>query len=381
MSRLTVPKMKAGGEAEEAGREQLAVVNAGAQEADNGRANEGADAARAHDQAGGEGGIAEDLLVVKGQDGDGDVDAHAQHGDQKAAGAEVAVFEDVQVDQSLWIGPGAPDPADESDDERGDGPADPGGAEPVVFLALVEDDLEAACPDAQEAEADVVEGADLGVFDVGRVVDEAGDHDDRENADGDIDVKGVAPTEGIGKPAAQGGPDHRGHHDAESVGGHGHGTLGYGKAFEEDGLREGLQGSAACSLHHPGQQDDAQGGGGAAEKRGDGEDGDADEQEALAAEAAGEPVGGGQDNGVGDQVAGEHPGSLGVRGGERAGDVGQGDRGDGGVQHLHEGGEHDGGGDQPRVHTLGEGVACLGGGGGHGGRNFLRVNDWEVGRQ
>ena len=139
----------ADGEAEEAGAEQLAVVDAGAENADDGRADEGADAARADDQAGGEGGVAENLLVVERQDGDGDVDAHAEHGNHEAAGAEVAVLEDVQIDQALGIGPGAPDPQHERDDERRDRPAHPDGAEPVVLLALVEDDLQAAGPDDQ----------------------------------------------------------------------------------------------------------------------------------------------------------------------------------------------------------------------------------------
>ena len=211
-----------------------------------------------------------------------------------------------------------------------------------------------AGPDHEQAEADVVEGADLGVLDVGRVVDEAADHDDGEDADGDVDVEGVAPTEGIGEPAAQGGADDGGDDDAEAVSGHGHGALFDGKAFEQDGLREGLEGAAAGSLEDAGEQDDGQRGSGSAEEGGDGEDDDAGEQKALAAEAAGEPVGGGQDDGVGDQVAGEDPGGFGVGGGERAGDVGQGHRGDGGVQHLHEGGQHDRGGDQPRVDALGE---------------------------
>ena len=92
--------------------EQLAVVDARAENADDGRADKGADAARADDQAGGEGRVAQNLLVVEGQDGDGDVDAHAQHGDEEAAGAEVAVLEHVQVDQALGIGPGTPDPAE-----------------------------------------------------------------------------------------------------------------------------------------------------------------------------------------------------------------------------------------------------------------------------
>jgi hypothetical protein len=62
-----------------------------------------------------------------------------------------------------------------------------------------------------------------------------------------------------------------------------------------------------------------------------------------------EPVGGGEDDGVGDEVAGEDPGGFVVGGGERAGDVGERDRGDGGVEHLHEGGEHDGRGDEPGI--------------------------------
>ena len=95
-------------------------------------------------------------------------------------------------------------------------------------------------------------------------------------------------------------------------------------------------------------------GGGSAGEAGGGEDGDAGHQEALAAEAEGEPVAGRQDDGVGDEVAGEDPGGLVGGGGERAGDVGQRDRGDGGVEHLHEGGEHDGRGNEPGIHALGD---------------------------
>src|ERR1017187_7428885 len=97
-----------------------------------------------------------------------------------------------------------------------------------------------------------------------------------------------------------------------------------------------------------------EGGSCSAKEGGHREDGDADEQKALAAEAAGEPVGGGEDDSVGDQVAGEHPGGLGVGGRERAGNVRQGHRGNGGVEHLHKGGEHDGHNYQPRVDALGE---------------------------
>ena len=145
---------------------------------------------------------------------------------------------------------------DEGDDEGGDGPANPECAEPVVFLAFVEDDLQAAGPDDEQAEAEVVECADLGVFDVGRVVDEAADHEDGENADGDIDVEGVAPAEGVGEPAAEGGAEDRSDDDSEAVGGHGHGAFATGEALEQDGLGERLERAAAGALEDAGEEDD-----------------------------------------------------------------------------------------------------------------------------
>ena len=114
MSRLTVPKIsEQTAKPRNPAREQLAVVDARAENAHHRRADKRADAARTDHQAGGEGRVAQNLLIVEGQDGDGDVDAHAQHGDQDAAGAEVAVLEDVQIDQALGMGPRVPDPEDE----------------------------------------------------------------------------------------------------------------------------------------------------------------------------------------------------------------------------------------------------------------------------
>ncbi len=263
------------------------------------------------------------------------------------------------------MGPGVPDPPKERNYQRRHRPAHPDGAEPVVLLALVENDLQAAGPHHEQAEADVVEGAHLGVLDVGRIVDEAADHDHGQNADGDIDVEGVAPAPRIGEPAAQRGAENRRDHDAETVGGHGHGALLDGKAFQQDRLREGLQCAAARALQNARQQNDGQRRRRSAEERCDGEEDDAGEQEALAAKSPREPVRRGQDDGVGDQVAGEHPGGFGVRRRERPGNVGQRHRGDGGVQHLHKGGQHDRDRDQPWVDTLGERIAGVCGGRGH----------------
>ena len=60
--------------------------------ADDGHAADGSDAAGSDDEAGGEGGVAEELLIEEREDGDGGVDADAEHEDEGAADEEVAVF-------------------------------------------------------------------------------------------------------------------------------------------------------------------------------------------------------------------------------------------------------------------------------------------------
>ena len=125
--------------------------------ADDGHAADGSDAAGCDDQAGGEGGVAEQLLIEERKDGDGGVDADAEHEDEDAADEEVAIFEDFEIDEGVFAAPAVPEEVEEGDDEEEGGPADPGGAEPVVFLALVEDDLQAAGPDDERGEAVAVE--------------------------------------------------------------------------------------------------------------------------------------------------------------------------------------------------------------------------------
>src|SRR6267154_935726 len=102
-----------------------------------------------------------------------------------------------------------PTEVNEGGDEEEGGPAEPECAEPVVLLALVEDDLEAAGPDDEGGEAVAVERGDFGFADVSRIEDEAVDQEEGEDADGDIDVEGVAPGVGVGEPAAEGGTKDR----------------------------------------------------------------------------------------------------------------------------------------------------------------------------
>src|SRR5581483_11538105 len=136
--------------------------------------------------------------------------------------------------------------------------AQPCGAEPVHFLPFVEDDLQTTSPDREEPEAEIIEFAYLGVAHVGRIFNKAADHERGENADRNIDVKSIAPTEGVRKPATQRGAEHGCYHHSEGEDGHGHSALAWLKAFKQDGLRQWLQRAATGALYNAGQQNHCQ---------------------------------------------------------------------------------------------------------------------------
>ena len=96
--------------------------------------------------------------------------------------------------------------ADDGDDEAGD---DEAGAEPVVFLAFVEHDLERADGDDEQAESPVVDAfaalADVG--EVGRIFDDAVGEVEGEDADGDVEEEDPAPAVVVDDPAADGGAE------------------------------------------------------------------------------------------------------------------------------------------------------------------------------
>ena len=211
--------------------------------------------------------------------------------------------------------------------------------------------MQASGPDDEGAEADAVEARGFGVLDVGRIDDEAVDHEQGEDADGDVDVEGIAPGVGVGEPAAEGGAEDGCDDDSEGEDCHGCSAFAGWEGFEQDGLGEGLERSAAGALNYASEEQKSQGGGRSAGEGGGGEDGDAGHEETLASETEGEPVAGGEDDGVGDEVGGEDPGGFVDGGGEGAGDVRESDGGDGGVEHLHESGEHDGGRDEPGIYA------------------------------
>ena len=288
----------------------------------------------------------------------GRVKRHTHDEHDELGHAHVALGEEAQVEYGVFDGELAIDEdgqPDDRDDAAGD---DEAGAEPVVFLALVEHGLQGADGDDEQAESPVVDG-ELALADGGevrRVFHDAVGEVERQDADRDIDEEDPAPTVVVDDPAADGGAEHRRHHHGHAIDGESHAALGGGKGVGEYGLLAGLQAAAGRSLEHAEEDQHAEGGRQAAKQRGGGEKENAGHVKALAADAVGDPAAQGEHDGVGDEVAGEHPGGFIAAGGERAADVGHGHVGDGGVERLHEGGEGDGDGDEPGIGARPPGV-------------------------
>ena len=305
--------------------------------------------AREDNNAGGERRVAQHLLKEEREDGDRDVNRESEHEDQETADGKVPVPQHAQVNERVAGAPAVADEPEQRDAEDHRGPANPHGPVPVVLLAFIEDDLQAAGPQNQQAEAEVVELARLGVAHIRRIVDIAADHVDRQRADGDVDVERIAPAIGVGQPAAKRRAKDRRNHDAESEQRHGSAALGRRKTLQQDRLRERLQRSSARALQHTREQQEPKRWSRSAKEGCDGEQHDARQQEPFAAEPQPEPVARGKDDGIGDQIAGEHPCGFGVGRGQRASNIRQRHRGDRGVQHLHERRQHDGDSDNPGI--------------------------------
>ena len=220
--------------------------------------------------------------------------------------------------------------------------------EPVGFLPLVEDVLQRADADHQHADAPVVDPLRLAAQ-VRRIEDEQLRHDDRRNADREVDVEDPAPAVAVGQPSADDGAENRRDDDAEAPEAHGLAALVRLEGFEEHRLRQRLQGAAGRALNDAEEDERSERRREAAQKRRRGEADDRQHQQPLAAEHAREPAGHRQNDGVGDQIGRQDPGRFIDRRGHRRRDMRQRDVDDGGVEHLHEGAEHHRDGDDPRV--------------------------------
>ena len=182
-----------------------------------------------------------------------------------------------------------------------------------------------------------------------------------EEADRHVDVEHRAPDEGVGQPAAEGGAEHRRDHDAEAENGERLAVLLLGEGIEQDGLAQRHERRAANALQQPEDHHAFEVPGESAQRRGDHEADDREDQEAAPAESRGEIAGERHHHGGRDEIGGEHPGDLIGGGAEGAEHVRDRHAHDGDVEHFEDGGEHDG--DDERDRGL---YSLCGGSGGSG---------------
>ena len=164
------------------------------------------------------------------------------------------------------------------------------------------------------------------------------DHGD--DADRQVDQEHPVPGIIVGEPGAQRRAHDRPEHHADAPDRHRRAALLERIGVEQHRLRQRHQRGAGHALQQAEQHHLLDVLRQRAQERGDGEAGDADDEQLLAAEAVGHPADRRGHDGGGDDVGGEHPVDLVERGRQRALHVRQRHVGDGGVERLHDGRRH-----------------------------------------
>src|SRR5580704_15675138 len=127
----------------------------------------------------------------------------------------------MQIDDGIFVPPFPDD--EENQGCRGDQgkSQDEMRLEPIVALALVEDDLKRTEAQRNEAQADVIDPCfvKLAALEIWWILNEPGGKQDRKNADGNVDEENPAPAEIVGYPSAQGVTDGGRSDDGDTVDG------------------------------------------------------------------------------------------------------------------------------------------------------------------
>src|SRR5689334_2409782 len=134
------------------------------------------------------------------------------------------------------------------DAERGEN-ADVVGREPVFTLSGVEQELQRADAKGEESDAPEIDLA-VSALDVVRIDDEAVHQEERQDADGKIEVEDPAPIVVVGDPSAERGAENGSEQDADAIGGHGVTVALFGERLEENRLSERLKAAAGQALQY-----------------------------------------------------------------------------------------------------------------------------------
>ena len=229
------------------------------------------------------------------------IEHESQHGHKKDTGGVGAIFEDPQIHHRMGGHEFSRDEEHESDDAENRQNENEVRAEPVFFLAFIEQDLQRANAEREIADAPVVHAA-FSALDVWRIVNEQHGHDDGRDPDRNVDIEKPAPGITVSDPAAEHGPKHGSNHDAQRPERHRFGALLRRESFHQDGLREWLQTSAGCALEHAEDDQQRQVRRNAAEKRENRESAHGHQQNIAAAKIIAQPSRKRQHNGVGNKI-------------------------------------------------------------------------------
>ena len=161
--------------------------------------------------------------------------------------------------------------------------------EPIVFLALVEQNLKRSDRRAPEARCRCSRRErrrPWRALEIRRILDHPHHQKQGQHADRQIDVEDPAPGVVVGDPAAQRGTDGRRHDRGDAVERERQPALLRRERVGENGLRHRLQPAAARALQNAEQDQHRQAGRGSAQQRAEREQEDAQQEEALAPEDA-----------------------------------------------------------------------------------------------
>jgi hypothetical protein len=144
-----------------------AIVNAAAKHGSHRHDEYGAEPARTDGDTRGAGGVVHQRLIEERKNGHQAVDHAAQQSDQQTSEGEIAVLENRQVHDWVANHQLPEEKRHKRHDQNYRGPTNPCGAEPIIFLALVQDDLQSVQPNGKQTQSDGVHAPGLGGTDVG----------------------------------------------------------------------------------------------------------------------------------------------------------------------------------------------------------------------
>ncbi len=323
---------------QQAGENQQAGVDPADQAADQEHRDHGAKAARRQDVAGGDHRVAQQALQEGRQEGQGRQEDDADDEDEQQAGHQVAVAEQIRVEERPVCGQGVDHEQIEAETHHDRLEHDLARREPVERLAAIQHQLQGADREAEQAKAEPVERPPAIAQGLRH---EGEDAEQRQDAERQIDVEDPAPVVEIGQIAAQRRAQDRADHHAHAPKRHGAAMLLARIGVEQDRLGERHQARAKRPLEQPEQDQLLERGGRTAQHRGEGEAGDGDQEQPLAAEPGGQKAGRRGHDRRRHDVGGQDPGDLLLSRRQAALHVGQRDIGDGRVQRLHDRRQHD----------------------------------------